>query len=122
MYAGTHDNPTTLGWWNTLDEKSRNRIAARINGEVNAPAWHVLDMAFATTAKLVVAPLQDLLHLDNEARFNTPGTSEGNWRWRQKSFDNRLEGALKGYGERGSIWGRTKQGATALIKNSENKV
>ena len=122
VYTGTHDNSTTLGWWNTLDEKSRNRIAARINGEVNAPAWHVLDMAFATTAKLVVAPLQDLLHLDNEARFNTPGTSEGNWRWRQKSFDNRLEGALKGYGERGSIWGRTKQGATALIKNSENKV
>ena len=122
VYTGTHDNPTTLGWWNTIDQNSRNRIEARINGKVNAPAWHLFDMAFATTAKLVIAPLQDLLHLDNESRFNTPGTSEGNWTWRQKSFDNKLEGALRGYGERGLIWGRSKQGATALIKNSENRV
>ena len=122
VYTGTHDNPTTLGWWKNLDENSRNRIASRINGEVNAPAWHLFDMAFATTAKLVIAPLQDLLHLDNESRFNTPGTSTGNWRWRQKSFDDELEGAMKGYGERGLIWGRSKQGATALIKIRKMKL
>ena len=70
-YTGTHDNPTTLGWWNSLDGDSRARIATRVNGEITAPAWHLLDMAFATTAGLVVALLQDLMHLDDRARFNT---------------------------------------------------
>ena len=62
----------------TLDQNSRNRIDARINGEVNATAWHLSDMAFANTVKFVIANLQDLLHLDNESRFNTTGASEGN--------------------------------------------
>ncbi len=62
----------------TLDQNSRNRIDARINGEVNATAWHLFDMAFANTVKFVIANLQDLLHLDNESPFNTTGTSEGN--------------------------------------------
>ena len=118
VYTGTHDNPTTLGWWNRLDHDSRNRISARVHGEMEAPAWHLFDMAFATPAELVVAPLQDLLHLDDAARFNTPGTSEGNWSWRQPSFDGDLEGALKGYGERGSIWGRSRDGASALLSST----
>jgi 4-alpha-glucanotransferase len=38
-------------------------------------------MAFTT--------MQDLLGLDSHARFNTPGTAEGNWRWRvtREGFD-----------------------------------
>ena len=82
----THDKPTTLGWWRTLDQNSRNRIDVRINGEVNASAWHLFDIAFANTVKFVIAHLQDLLHLDNESRFNTPGTLEGNWTWRKKTL------------------------------------
>ena len=73
-------------------------------------------MAFATMAKLVIAPLQDLLHLDNESRFNTPEISEENWIWRKKNFYDELEGALRGYGERGSICGLSKQGATEIAK------
>ena len=118
VYTGTHDNPTTLGWWNDLDQDSQNRIADRVSGSVEAPAWHLFDMAFATPAELVVAPLQDLLHLDDAARFNTPGTSEGNWSWRQPSFDAGLEGALKGYGERGAVWGRSRSGAAGLVAST----
>ena len=66
-----------------LDADSRGRIATRVNGEISAPAWHLLDMAFATTAGLVIAPLQDLMHLDDRARFNTPApakaTGAGGW-------------------------------------------
>ena len=115
VYTGTHDNPTTLGWWNALDAESRNRIATRVNGEITAPAWHLLDMAFATTAGLVIAPLQDLMHLDDRARFNTPGTSEGNWSWRLQSFDAALGNALSGYGSRGAVWGRSLAGAGNLL-------
>ena len=115
VYTGTHDNPTTLGWWNALDADSRYRIATRVNGEITAPAWHLLDMAFATTAGLVIAPLQDLMHLDDRARFNTPGTSEGNWSWRLQSFDAALGNALSGYGSRGAVWGRSLAGAGSLL-------
>ena len=69
-------------------------------------------MAFATSADYVIAPLQDLMHLDNDARFNTPGTTVGNWIWRLQSFDNKLEGAIKGYGERGGVWGRDSVGSS----------
>ena len=105
----------TLGWWNALDADSRGRIAARVNGEITAPAWHLLDMAFATTAGLVIAPLQDLMHLDDRARFNTPGTSTGNWSWRLRSFDTALGDALGGYGSRGGVWGRSLSGAGNLL-------
>ena len=91
VYTGTHDNPTTLGWWNNLDEASRS-ITSRVNGPVEAPAWHLFDMAFATPANWWW-PLQDLLHLDDSARFNTPGTSEDNWSWRLPQFDDNLNGA-----------------------------
>ena len=66
VYTGAHDNPTTPCWWLTLDQNSRNRISVRINGEVNLPLWHLFDMSFATTGRLVIVPLRDLLHLDNE--------------------------------------------------------
>lgn len=118
VYTGTHDNPTTLGWWQRLDDDSRNRVARRVNGELQAPAWHLFDMAFSTTAALVIAPLQDLLHLDDRARFNTPGTCEGNWNWRLASFDASLDGALKGYGERGAVWGRSLSGASGLLAST----
>jgi 4-alpha-glucanotransferase len=46
--------------------------------------------AFSTNAKLAIAPLQDYLGLGSEARFNTPGTSSNNWRWRvrEDQLDN----------------------------------
>ena len=40
--------------------------------------------ALASVARLAVVPMQDLLELGTEHRMNTPGTTEGNWRWRFK--------------------------------------
>ena len=121
VYTGTHDNATTLGWWQQLDDEGRHRISRRAPGAFEAPAWALFDMAFATTARLVVAPLQDLMHLDDQARFNTPGTSEGNWSWRLPRFDHALDGALKGYGERGAVWGRSLAGASALLTGTSTR-
>jgi 4-alpha-glucanotransferase len=42
-------------------------------------------LAFATDARLSIAPLQDFLGLGSEARINTPGTARGNWAWRVQS-------------------------------------
>jgi 4-alpha-glucanotransferase len=42
----------------------------------------VIRAAWGSVAHLAIIPLQDLLELDNTARFNYPGTADGNWRWR----------------------------------------
>ena len=38
--------------------------------------------ALGSVARLAVIPVQDLLGLGSAARFNTPGTTVGNWQWR----------------------------------------
>ncbi len=106
VYTGTHDNPTTIGWWQRLDQASKHQVGELVGCEVEAPGWQLLELGMATSAALVVSPLQDLLHLDDKARFNTPGTVGGNWCWRMPTFDERVLGALKGYGERAAAWDR----------------
>ena len=64
VYPGTHDNPTSLGWWQRLDDDSRARFARCLNCPVEAPGWQLLELGLSSSAQLVVAPLQDLLHLD----------------------------------------------------------
>ena len=63
VYTGTHDNDTTVGWG-------------------QRPLHDVLHDALASPACLAVVPLQDVMGLGSEARMNTPGTMDGNWRWR----------------------------------------
>ena len=106
VYPGTHDNPTSLGWWQRLDDDSRARFASCLNCPVEAPGWQLLELGLSSSAQLVVAPLQDLLHLDDAARFNTPGTVGGNWNWRLPVFDDSVAGALQGYGLRAEVWSR----------------
>ena len=36
VYTGTHDNPTTLGWWKSAGPGMQHQIAQRINGEITA--------------------------------------------------------------------------------------
>ncbi len=40
------------------------------------------DKVHSSAASIAVAPLQDVLGLGSEARFNTPGVAGGNWAWR----------------------------------------
>ncbi len=99
VYTGTHDNATTLGWWNQLDGESRQRIEQTLGCAVTAPGWQLSELALNSSADLAVVPLQDLLELGDEARFNTPGTASGNWSWRLRQPIASLEGPIKGYGE-----------------------
>jgi 4-alpha-glucanotransferase len=99
VYTGTHDNATTLGWWWQLDQESRQRVEQTLGAAVQAPGWQLAELALNSRADLAVVPLQDLLELGDEARFNTPGTASGNWSWRLQQPIASLEGPLKGYGE-----------------------
>lgn len=81
-YTGTHDNDTTTGWYAALSAKDRNYLAEYIGRPVGDPAWDLIRLAWSSVAEIAVAPLQDVLSLGGDARMNTPGVAEGNWRWR----------------------------------------
>ncbi len=80
VYTGTHDNDTTLGWYASLDDPTRELVDRLVDGE---PMPHgLVRSAMGSRAKLAIVPMQDVMCLDSEARMNTPGVSEGNWSWR----------------------------------------
>ena len=58
---------------------------------------------------LVIVPVQDLLGLGSEARFNCPGEAIGNWQWRMShsQLDSLFESS-KYLFEQAKISGRTK--------------
>ena len=80
-YTGTHDNDTTLGWWNSTKETTRQRVIELI-GDNNDIVGSMIDLATKCNSELCIIPLQDILGLDSAARMNIPGVEQGNWRWR----------------------------------------
>ena len=85
VYTGTHDNDTTVGWFQSLDESTRRHVRKEIAINETADAGQVCDRlieaALQSRAQLAIIPLQDFLHLGSEARMNIPGTVDGNWDW-----------------------------------------
>jgi 4-alpha-glucanotransferase len=85
VYTGTHDNDTTAGWWQTLEEDVRRRVLAYLGEAADGIHWAMVRAAQNSVANLCVVPLQDVLGLGSEARMNTPSVADGNWRWRYHS-------------------------------------
>lgn len=81
-YTGTHDNDTTLGWWNSLDDTRRQRVRDYFSVDYPAMPESLVDLCWSSTAPLSVVPFQDLLGLGSDARMNRPGHPFGNWGWR----------------------------------------
>jgi 4-alpha-glucanotransferase len=82
-YTGTHDNDTTVGWWNSIgpDERERANLLGGI-GDAH-PALDLIRAVWESPSVVAVTPIQDLLELDTEARMNAPGTlGSHNWTWR----------------------------------------
>lgn len=83
IYTGTHDNDTTVGWWNRgATEHERREVQAYIGQDAEDIQWAFIRLAQGSAASLSVVPLQDVLGLGSEARLNTPGVAEGQFRWR----------------------------------------
>lgn len=81
VYTGTHDNDTSLGWYDKLDAHSRERVQEYLGYPSEPMPRPLIRSAFASVAQLAIVPMQDLLELGSEHRMNTPGTSENNWGW-----------------------------------------
>jgi 4-alpha-glucanotransferase len=82
VYTGTHDNDTTLGWFESLNSDLQGLVYRTFNYPQETMPWMLIRQAMASVANTAIIPWQDYLGLNGEHRMNTPGTLEGNWQWR----------------------------------------
>jgi 4-alpha-glucanotransferase len=87
-YTGTHDNDTTVGWFDALGAAERASVLRYLGTDGHDIAWDLIRLALSSVAEWAVVPLQDVLSLGADARMNVPGRPEDNWTWRY------TEGAL----------------------------
>jgi 4-alpha-glucanotransferase len=82
VYTGTHDNDTTLGWYQSLSDDERGHVEDYLGLPEEPMPWPLVRCALGSSANLAIVPMQDLLALDGSHRMNLPGVADGNWRWR----------------------------------------
>jgi 4-alpha-glucanotransferase len=106
VYTGTHDNDTTVGWFEGGEGSTRDRAQvareqetakAYLPSDGKDIAWDMMRCAWASVANVAIAPMQDLLGLGCRARMNTPGVPHGNWLWQMRDGDasNKLADRLR---------------------------
>ncbi|MDR1296983.1 MAG: 4-alpha-glucanotransferase, partial [Deltaproteobacteria bacterium] len=109
VYAGTHDNNTTRGWFDQdLDRGARRRLSDLAGRAVDSSsaAWTLIRLAYLSPGALAVVTAQDVLDLGPEARLNTPGVPSGNWGWRLRSPDQLTPALADRLAELGALAGR----------------
>ena len=88
-YTGTHDSPTINQWFeesNDVQKQFFNEYKQRLNYSYGSDTWDFISLVWESPALLSVTTIQDLLNLGSTARFNSPGTRDGNWSWRLKNM------------------------------------
>ncbi len=104
-YTGTHDNDTSVGWWQQAAEAERG-AALRYLGPLAQQEihWAMIQALSQSVARTVVIPFQDVLGLDGRHRMNRPGEAQGCWSWRFRWSDvddlpaRRLAGMAQAHG------------------------
>jgi 4-alpha-glucanotransferase len=81
-YTGTHDNDTSLGWFNSIEKKEKRFLHKYIPGKGKQFVENFIETVWASAAHTAIIPMQDVLGLDTDGRMNTPGIAAGNWDWR----------------------------------------
>jgi 4-alpha-glucanotransferase len=86
VYPGTHDNNTTLGYYQEAErtELERHNIRRYLRTDGHDIAWDFIWAAWSSVANQALATLQDVLGLDANARMNFPSHASGNWHWRYR--------------------------------------
>lgn len=82
VYTGTHDNDTTIGWYNSAPEVEKHRAREYTQSDGSEIHWQLIRYGMLSVADQAIFPLQDFMNLDTEHRMNTPGTVQNNWEWR----------------------------------------
>lgn len=108
VYTGTHDNDTTVGWYEALTDNKQREVLEYLGHPAEPMPWPLLRSALASVATLAVLPMQDLLALGSGHRMNTPGSTGDNWCWRfeweqlPEQLAERLLGLVDLYGRHNS--------------------
>ncbi len=96
VYTGTHDNDTTLGWWqHGASEQEKASVMTYIHPGGDGIVWSLIRSAAGSVADMCLFPMQDILELGSEARMNTPSQPDNNWAWRYPEGSLRPEYAAK---------------------------
>jgi 4-alpha-glucanotransferase len=82
IYTGTHDNDTSMGWFNSLNENDKHHVRKYLGCADDKFLEKFLRTTLSSPSNLSIIPFQDVLGLDSKHRMNTPGTMSGNWQWR----------------------------------------
>ena len=98
-YTSTHDSPTFVGWlFGEATDRERDFALdyLRLN-EKEGFGWGVVKAVWGSPAHIAMAPMQDILGLDNDARMNTPATLGGNWCWRvrREAYNDKVAALLR---------------------------
>ena len=116
MYTGTHDNDTSLGWYQKATEHERDFIRRYCKTDGSQINWDLIKLALQSIADIAILPFQDILNLGSEGRMNFPGTVDGNWEWRFSWDQVKPEAAYRLY-ELAALYGRCKPDKLNLIPN-----
>ena len=111
VYTGTHDNDTTVGWFDQASEYERDRTLRYVGGlSGDGIHWSMIRLALSSIANQAIVPLQDVLGLGSFARMNSPGKADGNWAWRYRAemltgeLRERLRELIRLYGRTPPHW------------------
>ena len=105
VYTGTHDNNTTIGWFEARSPEENERVIDYLGCICSEGIhWSLIRLAMGSVANLCIFPIQDVFGLGANAKMNLPGTVEENWTWRYRSealcqeFSDRLKHLTYLYG------------------------
>ena len=107
IYTGTHDNDTTLGWYEKAEDWKQRFVSWYLREKSEIPQWRkeelfgspeasdeilepciavmgLVELAQSSRCDTCIIPMQDYLLLGSEARINVPGVAKGNWRWQME--------------------------------------
>lgn len=109
VYTGTHDNDTTIGWYEKLGRKDKAFAKRYLNIRSNKDIhWVFIRAALASVSDTCIIPMQDYLGLGGEARINVPSTLGTNWKWRmlEGQFTEELAEQMKNMAK---LYGRVRR-------------
>ncbi len=107
-YTGTHDNNTTIGWYKSLDDRTKDVIRRYFECSDNEVLWKMMRAIMMSSSMYAIFPMQDILGLDESARMNVPSTcGTSNWSWKMKAEDI-TSSSLDGIYYYSKLFGRAK--------------
>ena len=107
-YTGTHDNNTTRGWYDELDDGMKDYVRRYFECGDDEVVWKMIRALMGSPAVFAIFPMQDILSLGSEARMNVPSTcGTSNWSWKMGKEDL-VSPSFEGIGYYARLYGRDR--------------